>query len=68
MSDHYGRPSHAVDAKKQQLIIRGALAWLRLLEMPEIAFRFDIVEVVGINPPQITIIENAFQLPKNIFY
>jgi putative endonuclease len=62
----YGAPSHAVNDEKQRLIARGAIAWLRLLEWPDLRFRFDIVEVIA--PPdgsvEITIIENAFTLPE----
>jgi putative endonuclease len=66
-SDRFGRPSRAVDEKKQRLIVRGALSWLRLLDRPDVSFRFDIVEVVAEDPPQITILENAFQLPPEMF-
>ncbi len=62
----FGAPAHAVDAEKRQLIARGALAWLRLLDWPEVRYRFDIVEVIvpehGV--PEIAIIENAFPLPE----
>lgn len=67
-SEDYGRPSDAVDWKKQRLIVRGALDWLRLLDHPEVIFRFDIVEVVATTPPKVEIIENAFELPGDIYY
>ena len=62
----YGAPSHAVNDEKQKLIARGAIAWLRLLEWPDIRYRFDIVEVIdsGAGPVAITVIENAFALPE----
>lgn len=62
----YGAPSHAVNAEKRDLIARGAIAWLRLLDFPDIRYRFDIVEVVAAEgaKPEITIIENAFTLPE----
>ena len=62
----YGAPSHAVDAEKRQLIARGAVAWLRLLDWPDVRYRFDIVEVIvpERGAPEITIIENAFSLPE----
>jgi putative endonuclease len=64
----FGRPADAVTPDKQRLIARGAMAWLRLLDNPDLIFRFDIVEVI-VDPaaprkPEITIIENAFQLPE----
>lgn len=69
-SELYGRPFAAVDLKKQRLIIRGAMAWLRLLQNPDIPFRFDVVEVLAQSPhpPQFTILENAFQLPGETLY
>jgi putative endonuclease len=62
----FGAPSHAVDGEKRNLIARGAIAWLRLLDFPDIRYRFDIVEVIanGDAKPEITIIENAFTLPE----
>jgi putative endonuclease len=62
----YGAPSHAVGREKRELIARGAVAWLRLLEWPDIRFRFDIVEVVvpAGAKPEINIVENAFPLPE----
>ncbi len=68
--EEHGRPSDAVDYNKQRLIARGAMAWLRLLNFPDIRFRFDIVEVVGTEPepPVITHIRNAFPLPDDYVY
>jgi putative endonuclease len=67
-SEEFGRPLQAVDAKKQRLIIRGAMTWLRMLDMPDIVFRFDVVEVVTSKPIAIRLIENAFQLPEDYSY
>lgn len=64
-SRDYGSPASAVNREKQALIARGALAWLRLLDNPDIVFRFDIVEVV-INAAGVSyhVIRGAFQLPE----
>lgn len=68
----YGRPGEAVDAEKQRLIAKGALAWLKMLRNPDILFRFDIVEVLvdptGVQRPACEIIENAFTLPEPYRY
>lgn len=66
----YGRPSDAVDADKERLIIQGAMAWLRMLHRPETPIRFDIVEVLmaADQPPRCTLIENAFGLPEHYVY
>lgn len=61
-----GRPAEAVDKAKEDLILRGANAWLRLLHQKEsvnIPTRCDIVEVIlreG-ERPEIGIIEGAFR-------
>ena len=61
----FGSPSAAVNAAKQKLIARGALAWLRMLDNHGVPFRFDIVEVVMSDSlPSFNVIQNAFQLPE----
>lgn len=68
-SEAFGAPSEAVTVEKQKLITRGALAWLRMLDNPEIYFRFDVVEVlVEERNARCTIIRNAFDLPEPYIY
>ncbi len=67
-TEDFGRPLDAVDQKKRRLLIRGAMTWLRLLDMPDITFRFDVVEVIDSTPPEIRRMENAFQLPDSYSY
>jgi putative endonuclease len=65
----FGDPAHAVDAAKQHLLARAAFAWLRLLDHPDIRFRFDIVEVVVTDAgTSVNIIRNAFELPRPYLY
>ncbi len=65
----YGAPGEAVTRDKQKLIARGALAWLRLLDKPDIIFRFDIVEIVFDGPePKFNLIKDAFKLPEPYIY
>ena len=68
--EDFGRPLEAVNRQKQKLISRGGLAWLRMLDDPDILFRFDIVEVIMADDasPRIEIIKNAFQLPAPYIY
>ena len=50
-----GRPADAVDPAKEEALMRGAQAWLRLLGNPDIPVRLDIVEVIlGAGRPEIT--------------
>ena len=61
-STAFGRPAQAVTPEKQALILRGASAWLRLLGCPDIAWRYDIAEVLLIpgHKPQVNWIQAAF--------
>ena len=68
--EDFGRPFDAVNRAKQQRISRGGLAWLRLLDNPDILFRFDVVEVLIAESaaPRLELIRNAFQLPEPYIY
>jgi putative endonuclease len=68
--EDFGRPFAAVDRDKQKRISRGALAWLRMLDNPDILFRFDVVEVVIADDakPRVELIRNAFPLSKPYIY
>jgi putative endonuclease len=68
--EDFGRPLEAVDRAKQKRISRGALAWLRMLENPDILFRFDVVEVIIVDEakPRVGLIKNAFPLSKPYLY
>jgi putative endonuclease len=67
-SEEMGRPLDAVDGKKQRLIRQGALYWLRLLDMPDLTFRFDVIEVLATDPVEVRVIESAFTLPDPLRY
>lgn len=60
-----GRPAEAVTPAKEQLVLRGANAWLRMLDhaTTSIPTRCDIVEVIVRHgeTPQISVIEGAFR-------
>ena len=58
----YGRPLEAVTRDKQELIERGANAWLKLLGRRDLVWRFDVVEVILSDGQQaeVNIVNNAF--------
>lgn len=65
-SDRLGRPGEAVTAPKEKLVMRGANAWLKLLQHQGAKVRCDVVEIVlreG-NPADIRVIEGAFRVEK----
>jgi putative endonuclease len=68
--EDFGRPIAAVDRVKQKRISRGALAWLRMLDNPDILFRFDVAEVIVTDDakPHVELIKNAFPLSKPYLY
>jgi putative endonuclease len=68
--EDFGRPVEAVDREKRKRISRGALAWLRMLDNPDILFRFDVVEVIIAEgaKPRVELIKNAFPLSKPYLY
>ena len=68
--EDFGRPWAAVDREKQRRISRGALVWLRMLDNPDILFRFDVVEVIMTDDakPRLELIRNASPLSKPYLY
>src|SRR5262249_41778359 len=68
--EDFGRPLEAVDRAKQKRISRGALAWLRMLDNPDILFRFDVVEVIVTDDakPRVELIRSAFPLSRPYLY
>jgi len=68
--EEFGRPIEAVDRQKQLRVSKGGLAWLRLLDNPDIVFRFDVVEVLlpEEGDPRCELIQNAFELSHPYIY
>lgn len=68
-NEDFGRPFEAIKSDQRRRISRGALAWLRMLDDPDILFRFDVVEVVMTDAePRIELIRNAFGLSEPLIY
>ena len=63
------RPSDSIGSAKQLHISRSALDYLRRLHNPDVAARFDVVEVVWAPPrPQFSLIQDAFPLSEPYTY
>jgi putative endonuclease len=69
-SEDFGRPVEAVDRQKQLRVSKGGLAWLRMLDNPDIVFRFDVVEVLlpDEGDPRLELIQDAFELSQPYIY
>ena len=68
--EDFGRPFETIRSDQRRRISRGALAWLRMLDDPDILFRFDVVEVVMRDDggPRLELIKNAFGLSEPYLY
>ena len=68
--EDFGRPFEAITLEQQRRISRGALAWLRMLDNPDILFRFDVVEVITAESakPRLELLRNAFGLSEPYHY
>ena len=66
----FGRPMEAIGRQKQLRISKGGLAWLRLLDNPDVSFRFDVVEILwpADGTPQCELIQDAFELSQPYIY
>jgi putative endonuclease len=67
----FGRPAEAVRVDQQRRISRGALAWLRMLDNPDVLVRFDVVEVMVSDSgeqPHVELIRDAFSLADPYIY
>ena len=68
--EDFGRPFDHIKPFQKRQISRGALAWLRMLDNPDIVFRFDVVEVIddGNDKPRCELLQDAFQLSAPYMY
>ena len=66
-NERFGTPHEAVNWRKRARIVRAAKEWLRLLDLPDVPFRFDIVEVVVEPEQQIRLIRGAFEMEKGLY-
>ncbi len=69
-SESWVRPAQAVGRPKQRMLSDTALAYLNELGRPQVAFRFDIVEVLfaGAEVREVRHIPNAFPLAEGRMY
>lgn len=67
-SEAFGRPASAVGMAKRRNLCRAAAAYLRRANYPDVAYRFDIIEVVGTpdGEDQLVVrhVADAFRFPE----
>ena len=67
-TDAFGTPHTGVTRGQQDRIIHGAKEWLRLLNDPQVPYRFDVVEVLIRPTAKVHLIRGAFQVPDDIYW
>jgi len=66
-TEDFGRPASAVDRDKRHTMSRAAVRYLKKIKFPKVNFRFDVVEVTGVEGAGdhlINHIENTFTLDR----
>ena len=60
-TDAYGAPELAVDRRKQELMVKTALGYLKFKKLHQMPCRFDVVAISG---EQVELIRNAFEMER----
>jgi Holliday junction resolvase-like predicted endonuclease len=63
----FAAPRSAVNFSKRVRLIRAAKEWLRLLDNPEVCYRFDIVEVTILPTVKCSLFPAAFSVPDDVY-
>ena len=63
-SDAFGAPELAVNARKQQRMIRAALGYIRYKKLHQVPCRFDVVAISAAMEQEVEIIQNAFEMDR----
>jgi putative endonuclease len=61
-SNIYGRPSEAVNKRKQLKIINTSLLYIQLNKLNNVQIRYDVAEVYPLDDNKIIYIKNAFSV------
>lgn len=62
-SNHFGDPKWAVTPRKQRTLSKAALCYLKATDQTRARARFDVVSIrSAVDPPQVEIVCNAFDL------
>ena len=67
-TDAFGPPHAGVTRSQQERIIHGAKEWLRLLNDPQVPYRFDVVEVLIRPTPKVHLIRERSKCRDDIYW
>ncbi len=63
-SDAFGAPELAVNARKQQRMIRAALGYIKYKKLHQVPCRFDVVAISAGKDQDVELIRNAFEMDR----
>lgn len=63
-SDAFGAPELAVNARKQQRMIKAALGYIRYKKLHQVPCRFDVVAISAGKDQDVELIRNAFEMDR----
>ena len=63
-SDAFGAPELAVNHRKQQRMIKAALAYIKSKKLHQIPCRFDVVAITMAGEQKVELIQNAFEMDR----
>ncbi len=63
-SDAFGAPELAVTSRKQQRMIKAALAYIKYKKLHQVPCRFDVVAITTAAEQEVELIRNAFEMDR----
>ena len=63
-SDAFGAPELAVTSRKQQRMIKAALAYIKYKKLHQVPCRFDVVAITTAAEKEVELIRNAFEMDR----
>jgi putative endonuclease len=63
-SDAYGAPELAVNVRKQQRMVKAALAYIKYKKLHQVPCRFDVVAISNAAGQEVELIQNAFEMDR----
>jgi putative endonuclease len=63
-SDVFGAPELAVTPRKQQRMVKAALAYIKYKKLHQVPCRFDVVAITSAAEQEVELIRNAFEMDR----
>ena len=63
-SDAFGAPELAVTPRKQQRMVKAALAYIKYKKLHQVPCRFDVVAITTAAEQEVELIRNAFEMDR----